>query len=78
MEKEGTPPSERVARLEVMVERHIKQVDKLLNALDGPSGILVRLDRVEQTIKGMKVYSHAVAVAVIAAFTGKYLPMIFK
>lgn len=69
---------ERLARVEACLETGNQRLDRILAILEGAEGVVVRLDRVEQSHKRLRHYSHALTGAVIAALSTKLLPALAK
>lgn len=66
--------AERLARVETQLEGCLFRLDRLLNAVEGSNGMVVRLDRVEQTQTRSRKYGFVVASTAIAALTSSVLP----
>ena len=69
---------DRLARMEIAFQHMDEKVDRVLNLMDGPNGLVVRLDRAEQQLKGLRHYSHLLAGAVVAALSSKWLVKLFN
>lgn len=72
--------NERLARLETQLDAMDKKLDRVLLDLEGPTGMVVRLDRLEQAHQRVKQWTKAAVAAAFAALASKvipYLPMKF-
>lgn len=69
--------SDRLIKLETQLEDVSEKLDRLLGAMEGSSGMVVRLDRMEQAHARVKVYTHVVASVALTTWVTKVLPAIF-
>jgi len=70
--------AERLARVEAQLEGCLHRLDRVLSAVEGTSGIVVRLDRVEQGAARSRKYGFVVASTAIAALTTSMIPKLLS
>lgn len=69
-------PWERLATLEAIAVDLDKKLDRVVELLDGPNGLVVRLDRVEQQGKRAQWFNRALAAGVIGSALAWLWPML--
>ena len=66
--------SDRLSRMEALLEMQMKATEKLVDALDGKDGLVVRLDRVEESSKCLRRWTGVVGATALAALVQRGLP----
>lgn len=66
--------SDRLSRIEALLEMNIKATERLTRALEGRDGLIVRVDRVEEVTKTLRKWTGLVGATALAALVTKGLP----
>lgn len=70
--------TDRLSRIEALLEMNIKATERLANALDGHDGLIVRVDRVEGVCKTLRKWTGLVGATAVAALVTKLLPNLHR
>ena len=68
--------SERLSRIEALLEVNNATTDKLVNMLDGENGVVVRLDRVERGYACLRKWTGMIGATAMAALVQKVIPVL--
>jgi len=70
--------AERLSRIEALLEVNNDTTSRVMKTLEGPTGVVVRLDRVEQSHACLRKWTGLVGVTAVAALVQKTLPFLTK